>query len=154
MLEYCNPNAEVFNMVQDGEVVCVTTNGTVKNDGGCVMGRGIARQVRDTFPGIDKRLGGYLKKYGNRCFNLADVAMNGKKFRLVSFPVKHQWHEQADINLILKSCEQLIELANKFGYTKVYLPAPGCGNGRLDYERDVQPWISNILDDRFVCVRR
>jgi formylmethanofuran dehydrogenase subunit D len=39
------------------EVVVVTTNGTIKKDGACVMGRGIARQVRDSIPGIDKRLG-------------------------------------------------------------------------------------------------
>ena len=154
MKEYRNKNAEVFDMVKDGEVICVTTNGFVKANGGCVMGRGIARQVRDMFPGIDIRLGGYIKKYGNRCFNLADVTMNGKKFRLVSFPVKHIWSDQADINLIIKSCGELMELADKYGYKKIYLPAPGCGNGRLNYEHEVKPWIENLLDDRVVCVRR
>lgn len=154
MLQYQNPKAEVLDMVQNGEVICITTNGDVKNDGCCVMGRGIARQFRDMFPGIDKKLGEYITKYGNRCFQLGKGTVNGKTFIIVSVPVKHHWNEMADVTLISKSCDQLMEMADKYGYSKVYLPAPGCGNGRLNYENQVYPWISLILDDRFVCVRR
>lgn len=154
MLEIHDPNAEVFNMVREGDVLCITTNGTVKQNGACVMGRGIARQVRDNIPGIDLRLGDLLKKYGNRCFQLGWYFVGPYKVLFVSFPVKHNWNEIADITLICKSCEELVQLADKFGYKKVYLPAPGCGNGKLNYEVTVQPWVSALLDDRFICVRR
>lgn len=154
MVELHDPRAEIFSLAGDGDVVCITTNGTVKKDGTCVMGRGIARQVRDMIPGIDLRLGKYLKQYGNRCFQLGKYSYGQKTITLVSFPVKHNWNEIADITLICKSCEELIQLADKFGYSKVWLPAPGCGNGKLNYEVTVQPWISVLLDDRFVCVRR
>lgn len=154
MLECHNEKAEILNMVENGDVVCITTNGDVKQNGCCVMGRGIARQFRDLFPGIDLKLGGYIQKYGNRCFQLGNATINNKTFMVVSLPVKHHWNEYADVTLICKSCEQLVEMANKFGYKKVWVPAPGCGNGKLRYETHVFPWISQILDDRFICVRR
>lgn len=154
MLEYQDKNAEIFSMIQDGDVICITTNGSLKKDGACVMGRGIAKQIRDMFPGIDARLGEYIRKYGNRCFNLADAVINNKKVRLISFPVKYNWNEMADITLICKSCEQLMEMADKYAYKRIYLPAPGCGNGCLNYENDVKPWIELILDNRVTCVKR
>ena len=36
------------------------------------------------------------------------------------------------------------------GIFKCYLTPPGCGCGNLNYEQLVKPWISMILDDRFV----
>ena len=45
----------------------------------------------------------------------------------------------------------MVELADKFGLSHIYLPAPGCGNGWLSYQ-EVYDIISPILDDRFLCV--
>ena len=41
--------------------IVITTNGFVKKNGECVMGRGIAQQTRDKFPGFAKKLGTAIK---------------------------------------------------------------------------------------------
>lgn len=126
-------------------VLVITTNGAVRKDGACVMGRGIALEAAQSFPEIPFRLGNYIKQYGNRCFSLGKWG----KYHLVSFPVKHHWKEEADIQLISTSARQLVEMADKYGWGHVFMPQPGCGNGRLLW-RDVEPVLAPILDDRFI----
>lgn len=55
------------------------------------------------------------------------------------------------LDVISRSCEQLIELTNKLGFSKVVLPRPGCGAGELNYYQDVQP-ILQKLDGRFYVI--
>lgn len=126
-------------------ILVITTNGAVRKDGACVMGRGIALEAAQTFPDLPFLLGKYIKKYGNRCFNLGKWG----EYQLVSFPVKHHWKEEADIRLISRSAKQLIEMSDKFGWKEVFMPRPGCGNGRLLW-KDVEPVLVPILDDRFI----
>lgn len=146
---------DIFNLPQNGEAMCVTTNGIVKADGHAVMGAGIAKQANQYFH-LSERLGKYLTQYGNRAFNLGkynrNTLNNPAQFTVFSLPTKHHWKDDSDITLICKSCEQLVELCNKFGITKCYLTPPGCGCGNLNYQTTVRPWISMILDDRFIVV--
>lgn len=68
---------------------------------------------------------------------------------LFTFPVKHEWHQKADLDLIRRSAEQLVVEVSKL--TKrgpVVLPRPGCGNGHLSWDT-VRPVLEPILDDRF-----
>lgn len=126
-------------------VLCITTNGFVKNDGACVMGRGIALEAKNKVPGLDYKLGEMIKQYGNRCLRI--------KTYLWSFPVKHKWDQEADLKLIKKSCIELMQMIDKFEIKTVYLPRPGCGNGKLNWE-DVEPVIAPLLDSRVVILRR
>ena len=147
-------NYNIFDLPQHNEAMCVTTNGIVKTDGNAVMGAGIAKQADQIFH-LSNLLGKYLKQYGNRAFNLGRFQRpNGAIFTVFSFPTKHDWKENSDITLICKSCEQLMEMCTKFGITKCYLTPPGCGCGKLNYKTTVRPWISQILDDRFIVVLR
>lgn len=125
----------------------ITTNGERRKDGACVMGRGCARQARDMIPGVDYKLGELLGEYGNRVFRLAALEDG---CHLGSFPVKHSWKEYADPELIEISAHQLVELANDFGYRSIFLPRPGAGNGKLDYQTCVKPVLEEVLaGDRF-----
>ena len=153
-------NGNIFELPQNNEAVCITTNGIVKSNGKAVMGAGIAKQADQLFH-LSNLLGKYLKQYGNRAFYLGiyqRYSLNNLDmpvyFTVFSFPTKHDWREDSDITLICKSAEQLVEMCNKFGITKCYLTPPGCGCGNLNYEAIVKPWISQILDDRFVIVLR
>lgn len=137
------------------EAACVTTNGIVRKDGRAVMGRGIAKEADDLFH-VSERLAQLLKQYGNRAFNLGryNRNINGSisVFTLFTFPTKHHWKDLSDITLICKSAEELVAMCDKFGITKCYLPPAGCGNGGLDWEITVRPWLSMMLDDRFVVI--
>ena len=78
-----------------------------------------ARQARDKFPGLDRKLGRLIEEHGNRPMRLMRMA-DGTD--LGSFPVKHTWREQADLDLIEDSARLLVELVDKFGYSTVFLP--------------------------------
>lgn len=133
----------------EADLRCITTNGaTRKSDGAAVMGRGCAREAKTKFPGIDFRLGELLRKHGNRVMRLMKLPDGS---HLASFPVKHNWREQADPDLIRRSAEQLVALADKFGYERVVLPRPGCGNGKLSYDQ-VRPILAGVLDERFAVI--
>ena len=131
----------IWNYYNKGYIV-ITTNGFVKNNGECVMGRGIARQARDKFPGFAKKLGDKLKSEGNRVFIWEPE-------NLITFPTKHNWWEKSDLDLIQTSAIQLAEYFEQ-GYQlgadlpKIYMPKPGCSNGKLDWE-DVEPVICGII---------
>ena len=70
---------------------------------------------------------------------------------LVSFPVKHNWFENADIKLIEQSANQLVKLADNNNWNKILIPRPGCGNGNLKWS-NVKPVLETIFDDRFHIV--
>ena len=136
-----------WNLLKDYNALCLTTNGTVKANGECVMGRGIALEAKRLFPSIPKVLGRSIRANGNNAVMLGKV----KDTFIVSFPVKHHWNEVADIKLIERSAHQLVEMATVNGWTKVLIPRPGCGNGKLNWS-DVKLILEPIFDDRFHIV--
>ena len=131
------------------DALCITTNGFVKNSGQAVMGRGIAKQAKEKFLGLEYTLGLLITNEGNLVHYLIhdtehDVA-------IWSFPVKHNWWESAEIDLIVRSCAQLMYHVEGMNYKRVLLPRPGCGNGGLKWE-EVKPTIEQLLDDRITVV--
>jgi hypothetical protein len=158
------------------DVRCITTNGDVAGDGEkvkrhAVMGRGVARQATQRFPDVAYRLAWLLQKFGNRPMKIMQIGPMGcdglhkdetpgrcqrDEHRikpgvwLVSFPVKHHWRDQADLDLILSSALKLRDMADKFGWQRVLIPRPGCGNGGRDWLTEVAPLLHPVLDDRFL----
>lgn len=147
---------EVYGNAWDlakGSVLCITSNFTIKRDGSAVLGAGIAKQARDHYaPGIDRKLGALMAlPEGKKTQLIAYYPVFGFRTALVSYPVKHHWKQNATIELIVKSARQLVELANQHQWNNIYLPRPGCGNGKLSWN-DVRPHLVEILDDRFKIV--
>jgi len=146
-------------------VKCITTNGTIKANGRAVMGRGCALEASKMFAGIDLLLGQLIKNKGNQVFDLSwwltkwVTDTSGARYPreaqyIISFPVKHQWFEKADLDLIAKSAKELYQLTNTkdFDDINIYLPRPGCGNGKLKWEQ-VKPLLEPILiGDRYRIV--
>lgn len=141
------------------DVRVITTNGSVKRNGECVMGRGCALEAKQQVTGFNlaKHLGGLIQNKGNHVhFLYTDGQQDG--IDVYSFPVKHVWNEKADIKLIERSAHELVRLMvgmpSDRGYlvndktSVILLPRPGCGNGHLLWE-DVKPILQPILDDRF-----
>lgn len=138
---------EVFgNLWEFDGIIAITTNGFVKRVGTCVMGRGCAKQATIRFPGLPHKLGTRISAEGNHVFYFPE-------HRLITFPVKHTWWEVADLGLIERSARELLKLIEvKKIKEAVYLPRPGCGNGRLKWE-GVKKLLSPILkSDQFHIV--
>lgn len=69
---------------------------------------------------------------------------------LVTFPTKHHYRDNSDLDLIMRSAVQLKEIAAKFQLSKIYLPPVGCGLGKLDYEKQgglfsIRYWMTTDL---------
>lgn len=152
------------------DATCITTNGFVKANGRAVMGRGCAKEAAEMFPLLPLYLGQKISRDGNNVAFVKDTMLRGlippsntdglklyppltplSAQALVFYPVKHHWKQQADVKLIERSAHQLVELTDRQGWQSVYLPRPGCGNGRLSWDY-VRPIIEPILDHRFTVV--
>ena len=68
-----------------------------------------------------------------------------------TFPVKSHWKEIANPVLISRSARELVEFVDKCNFKTIIMPRPGCGNGKLKWER-VKPLIENQLDNRFIVM--
>jgi hypothetical protein len=142
------------------DAICITTNGFVKSNGEAVMGAGIAKEAAKRFPVLPGCLGNLIKDHGNHVhvFWALYQQYEGESGGVIStdilsFPVKHNWFEMADMDLIRRSCRELMEVADELGnyWKKILLPRPGCGNGKLNW-LDVKREIEPILDDRISVV--
>lgn len=158
----------------DCDAVCITTNGFVKTNGECVMGRGCALEASRIDPALPSILGNSIRINGN----VTQIISERNGVALVAFPVKPGsivmdnpnqivrhlqprfsigdvvpgWAAKTDINLILRSAEQLVHLADTYNWINVVLPQPGCGAGELTWDNEVKPRLASVLDDRFTCM--
>ncbi len=127
-----------------GHFVVIPTNGTVKTDGMCVMGKGLARSAAVRFSGLPYALGEIIDRAGNH------VAFF-PAYTLFTFPTKNDWWDhRSNLSLIEQSCKELVVFA-KYVRPPIYLPRVGCGVGLLKWE-DVLPVLQRHLNDDFVAL--
>jgi hypothetical protein len=132
---------------QECDWLCITTNSNIRSDGNAVMGRGVALEAAQRFPGIAKVLANHLRQNGN----VVGLLMKACGKYIFSFPTKNNWWDNSDLDLIKKSTlelKKLYDLEDKKPI--VILPRPGCANGKLSWE-SVKPILEKILtDDNFL----
>ena len=113
-----------------------TGNSYIKANGALVMGRGIAKEVRDRFPGIDIKIGSaidnHLSKYG---------VILGSKVGV--FQVKYHFKDEAKIHLIANSTRKLIAKASEKPQERFDMNYPGIGYGKLHREL-VEPLLEDL----------
>lgn len=126
----------------------ITTNSFLRADGSLVMGRGIAKSVRDSEPGFDALAGqavaqkcGHLGVYG--------VLRPDRARSLFLFQVKRNFRDKADVQLIAKSTSMLRALAQRWGHLEFHLNFPGIGNGKLKPQH-VLPIVRTLPNNVFL----
>ena len=134
---------DIWSYHKKGQYICITTNGVVKENGECVMGRGVALQAKQLYPFLPKRIGDWIKKEGN-------IPYIDEELRIITLPVKNHWKEKADIELIKQSILHLKVLSHLGPF---YTVRPGCGNGGLDWE-EVKNQLNDFWDSRMIIVNR
>lgn len=128
-------------------IFMITTNPVIKNNGGVVMGRGIAKQAKDRWKRLPFVFGKNLQKSGYR--NIGRIGdFNGTS--IWWFMVKSHWAENAKLDIIQASTDMLDE---NFGNgiekelrLRVDLNFPGIGNGGLEREA-VLPILQKLPDN-------
>ncbi|MBR4421048.1 MAG: hypothetical protein IKS69_00765 [Erysipelotrichaceae bacterium] len=129
------------------EAMTVTTNGMIKSNGHAVMGAGIAKTVDQRYH-VSGTLAKHLRENGN---TPADLGVHDG-FHILSYPTKDDWRNPSTLQLIMKSAQLIVKLADELNLTKIYMVPPGCGLGGLNWATQVKPAIENILDDRFIVI--
>jgi len=137
-----------------GHWVCIPTNGVVNRQGLLVMGKGLAWDAAKRFPGLRSNWGELVAALGNQPFAYPPG-------QLISFPTKHHWVNPSDLSLIRSSAKNLTlwwpHVASSYTMASkeplpICLPKVGCGNGGLDWETQVRPILSELLDDNYMAV--
>jgi len=130
-------------------ILCITTNGFVKKNGEAVMGRGCALEAAQRYPDFPRALGAVITIDGNKpSWFYFGPDLGGRE--IITFPVKHNWWEKADLELIKNSTEWLNKEATTYKHNIFVLPKPGCGNGQLSWS-EVEPIVS-VLPDNVWCI--
>ena len=141
---------DMWSMLGDYDAVGITTNGEVNSWGEAVMGAGTAKAAAKRWsPWLAEFLGASLSRFGNH----VHVYDNEPPPKFIfSFPTKHRARDrQSDIALIRQSAEELMVAADKYRWSKVLLPQPGTGMGRLSWG-DVWKSVAPIMDGRIHIV--
>jgi hypothetical protein len=147
-------HGNIWDLAKPGDAVVITTNGFVKHNGELVMGRGIAAEARDLYPYLAHTLGALVTKHGNHVYQVSYI----NEPNIFSFPVKPArgpngepgWSMPADPDLIVRSLHELVSMIDQTNIVRVWMPRPGCGNGKLRWD-DIRPLVAR-LDDRFTVV--
>jgi O-acetyl-ADP-ribose deacetylase (regulator of RNase III) len=129
--------ADLWKIHEMGATIVVPTNGSVTREGLAVMGRGLALQASQRFSDLRRELAQRLHERGNRVYHFPE-------YRIICFPVKHEWSQQADLDLIRQSAKELRERASKLYIQTVWMPMVGTGNGGRTW-REVEPIIEEYL---------
>jgi hypothetical protein len=150
----CSITGDIWSFLGEGHIVIPTNL-----DG--VMGRGIAKQARDKFPGIQSKYKSLISKMGwpqngqARIIGIEQATVNQdmeKGLYFLMFPVKYHWREKANLDLIEEMLRELSQ--NDFGDKDVYLPLLGCGFGGLDIGEVMQAIDRHLEATNFVLVLR
>lgn len=162
---------DIWSLYNNGETICITTNGFVGSDGCAVMGRGTAYQATKMFPEISKQLGRLILRNGNVaqlivpcvysfpvkpqagiCNRYGSNVVPHMRKRIKPFEYVPGWAMMAEIGIIQASLMQLQWYHNHNHIGKIYVPKPGCGAGGLDWQK-VKPWCE-MFDDWLIIVDR
>lgn len=132
------------------DLFLVTTNPIVNAKGELVMGRGIAKQMADSFPGAAKKFAD-ITAIGRALgwpwvYTCYYEPMFGRQ-TTGYFMVKSHWKEPAKLPIIMRSTADLMDMAGQ--YERIDLNFPGIGNGNLSREL-VLPIISALPDNVYV----
>lgn len=126
-------------------IVC-TTNQIVKSNGELVMGGGIAYDFAVRYP--------YLPLvWGYQTRKKIHLTIAYEQQWLIGMPTKKHYKDPSPIDLIEKSCNELVKFADEYKLNSVLMTRPGCGLGGLSWH-NVKPCIETILDDRFTVIER
>lgn len=125
---------------------------SVNKDGVTVLRQKDAWEANRRFR-IGRVLGQYTEKYGEHVFYLGTFQNpSGGRFRLFSFPIKHNDKEDCDATIVSRSCQDLVGMCDRYEIECCLLP-----DLDMDYQafyNCVKPLYDLAFDDRFILIHR
>ena len=108
-----------------------------------VMGKGVARQFKRLFPDM-------FRKYRDLCekreFDVGQLYLYKTSNKWVlNFPTKKHWRNPSKPEYIEKGLQKLVSIYYTAGIYDLAMPLIGCGNGELDWAKQVRPYVERYL---------
>lgn len=127
-------HGNIWDIYPITNLLLFTSNGVLTKDGKLVMGAGIAKQVRDRFPGIDKAIGEQLILQGHLLNKPYGLLLSPKGGKIGLFQTKIDWKDTSPIWLIEKSTDMLCDYAIEHPDKRIDMTFPAISNGGRTYE--------------------
>jgi|SRR5215469_9100696 len=111
-----------------------------------VMGKGIALQFKQAFPGNYAAYAAACKRgevEPGRMFVFHTNTLHNPRF-IINFPTKRHWKGKSRMKDIESGLQSLIEIIRRENIHSVAVPPLGCGNGGLDWD-EVRPRIEQAF---------
>jgi len=131
------------NLLEDQAEAYVNTVNTVG-----VMGKGIALQFKQAFPGVFKQYTKACKQDTVKVGRMHVVHVEGltnPKY-VINFPTKKHWRDPSKMDYIQSGLKDLVQVIRELDIKSIALPPLGCGNGGLDWNL-VLPEIEEAFKD-------
>lgn len=110
-----------------------------------VMGKGVAAAFRRLYP---EMYGEYRRLCEAGKIDIGTLWLYRTQHKSVlNFPTKKHWRNPSRPEYIEAGLKAFVRMYQVAGITSVAFPALGCGNGGLDFERQVQPLMERYLKD-------
>lgn len=120
-----------------------------------VMGKGIALQFKETFPGNTRE---YLKasKAGllaiGKLLVVREQTLSGERI-IINFPTKTSWHLKSKYEYIESGLKELVKTIKVERIGSIALPPLGCGNGGLEWNKVkilMEKYLSQVPNTKVV----
>ncbi|WP_434743019.1 macro domain-containing protein [Micromonospora sp. SH-82] len=113
-----------------------------------VMGKGIALQFKDAHPANYEsyRTACAAKRVRLGEMHVFDSATPGPRRYVINFPTKGHWRANSQATDIQAGLTDLVRVVRERRIASVAVPALGCGNGLLEWDR-VRPMIEHAFAD-------
>jgi len=108
-----------------------------------VMGKGIAKKFKKIYPEMFKQ---YQQLYEENKLTIGKlwIYRTSNKW-ILNFPTKTTWRKPSELEYIEKGLQTFVNNYSEYGITSIAFPPLGCGNGELDWEKQVKPVMEKYL---------
>ena len=110
-----------------------------------VMGKGIAKRYKEVYPDMYKQ---YQKFCEQHLLDIGKLWIYKSDTKwILNFPTKKHWRQPSKIEYVEQGLKKFVETYEEKGITSVSFPQLGCGNGGLNWEKEVRPLMEKYLKD-------
>lgn len=108
-----------------------------------VMGKGIAKTFKDIYPDMFRE---YQKHCESKTLSIGKLWIYKTENKwILSFPTKIHWRSPSKLEYIEEGLKKFVQTYKEQQIKSIAFPQLGCGNGGLDWDKEVKPLMEKYL---------
>ncbi len=115
-----------------------------------VMGKGVAKVFKDIYPDMFKI---YQKLCDSHELGIGKLQLYRSSNKwILNFPTKKDWRHPSKVEYVEAGLKTFVDSYVDMGINSIGFPALGCGNGGLDFEKQVKPLMEKYLSNLPIAI--